>query len=75
MKVHCNKTECQKEFEANVTRQRFGGAQATRTNEMVQCPHCGKIDSQWVYASDVMPVFEGGFDARKRAARQWTTDN
>lgn len=75
MKVHCNRTECQKEFDAEVTRHRFGGGSATRTVEMVACPHCGKVDSHWVYAVDVAPTFAGGFDARKRAMRQWQNEN
>jgi hypothetical protein len=33
-------------------------------------------DSHWIYASsDMMPDFEGGFDARKRAERNWLQQN
>jgi hypothetical protein len=72
MRLHCNRADCQATFEADgVTHQRFAGATATRTNEMVRCPVCGRVDSQWVYAANVMPAFTGGFDARKRAAREW----
>jgi hypothetical protein len=73
--IHCNR--CDKEFEAGreMIRGSFCGTKAARLEQFCKCPHCGQNDSHWIYAADAMPAFEGGFDARKRAERQWLREN
>lgn len=73
--VHCNR--CDKAFQASaeMTRGPFCGSKAARLEQFAKCPHCGQNDSHWVFASDVMPTFEGGFDARKRAERKWLREH
>ena len=73
--VHCNR--CNKVFEMPIDgeRQIFAGQRATRIETFVECPHCGQKDAHWLFAADVMPEFDGNFDARKRAARRWMLEN
>jgi len=73
--VHCNR--CVKAFEApkQMDRGEFCGSKAARLEQFCVCPHCGQNDSHWIHADDVMPTFEGGFDARKRAERKWLMEN
>ena len=73
--IHCNR--CDKAFgaSAEMTRGSFAGSKAARLEQFTSCPHCGQNDSHWVFAQDVLPTFEGGFDARKRAERQWLRAN
>lgn len=73
--IHCNR--CDKAFEApkELDRQQFAGQKAARIETPCTCPHCQQTDWHWLFAGDVMPAFEGGFDARKRAERQWLMEN
>ena len=74
--IHCNR--CNATFEApkDMERDGFYGTKAARIRQFCLCPHCGQSDSHWVYAADIpMPTFEGGFDARKKAERQWLREN
>lgn len=73
--IHCNR--CDQPFEAprEMKRDGFCGQKAARIQEFCTCPHCQQTDGHWLYASDVMPVFEGGFDARKQQERQWLAAN
>jgi len=73
--IHCNR--CDKPFEStsDMTRGPFCGSKAARLEQFAHCPHCGQSDSHWVFASDIMPTFDGGFDARKRAERKWLREN
>lgn len=73
--IECNR--CAKTFAAPKTlrRAQFGGSRAARIETFCACPHCGQTDSHWFNASHVMPTFEGGFDARKRAERKWLSEN
>ena len=73
--IHCNR--CDKAFAApkEMNRDSFCGQPAARIHEFSTCPHCQQTDGHWVFASDTMPTFEGGFDQRKRAQRQWLATN
>ena len=73
--IHCNR--CDRAFSAlqDMTRGPFCGTKAARLEQFAKCPHCGQNDSHWIYASDLMPTFEGGFDARKRAEHKWRREN
>lgn len=73
--IHCNR--CDKSFsaESEMTRGPFCGTKAARLEQFSRCPHCGQNDSHWVFSADIMPTFEGGFDARKRAERKWQREN
>jgi hypothetical protein len=52
--IHCNR--CDKPFEVETaTRGKFHGSAAARVREFHTCPHCGRMDSHWVFASDIMP--------------------
>ena len=73
--IYCNR--CDEVFEMPVDgeRQAFSGEKAARLETFVECPHCGQKDSHWIFANDVMPVFNGNFDSRKRQARRWMSEN
>lgn len=73
--IHCNR--CDKAFLSPkaMTRGQFCGTKVARLKQFCKCPHCGQSDSHWVYARDLMPMFKGGFDARKRAQRKWMKEN
>jgi len=75
--LHCNRGDCGATFPApaDLERRGFAGSQAARTTTMVTCPHCQRPDGQWVHAADIMPTFEGGYDARRRQAMTWTLAN
>jgi hypothetical protein len=73
--IHCNR--CDKAFAApkEMPRFFFCGTKAARIDAFSKCPHCGQNDSHWVYARDVLPAFQGGFDKRKQAQRRWLQAN
>lgn len=73
--IHCNR--CHKAFEApkSLDRQPFAGESAARLEMPCTCPYCQQTDWHWFYADDVIPKFDGGFDARKRARLQWLLNN
>ena len=73
--LHCNR--CDEGFvaQSTLTREPFCGQQAARVQDFVTCPHCQQTDGHWVYAKDVLPTFEGNFEQRRRAMRQWLGEN
>lgn len=73
--IHCNR--CDEPFEASkqMTRDGFCGQKSTRIKDFCTCLHCGQTDCHWVFASDIMPIFEGGFEKRRRAERKWLRVN
>ena len=73
--IHCNR--CNKAFYApkEMTRDGFCGQKAARVHDFCTCPHCEQTDGHWVFASDLMPEFEGGFEKRRKAERQWLRNN
>jgi hypothetical protein len=74
--VHCNNTNCQIAFDAEATQSsKFSGGMAVRTSEMVRCPVCERTDSQWIYAHEVAPVFEGSPFQQKEQLRKWRNAN
>jgi len=73
--IHCNRCDGIFDAPAGLTRQGFCGTKAARIEIFAKCPLCGQNDSHWVYAADVMPEFEGGFDARRKAERKWLREN
>ena len=76
MKAHCNRTECQKEFEISETRtSKFHGSAAVRTKNFHTCPHCGMTDSHWFYAKDEMPTLTGSDGKVRRLQNDWMFDN
>ena len=51
--VHCNNVTCQKAFP--LTRERSGGElvdTTARLQDFETCPHCGRMDTHWIYARD-----------------------
>lgn len=73
--LHCNR--CDKSFLApkEMTRDKFYGQETTRINEFCTCPYCQQTDIHWVYANDLMPKFEGSFEKKRKAKRQWLNEN
>lgn len=73
--VHCNR--CDKPFEAikEMFRDMFCGQEAARIHEFSTCPMCQQTDNHWVYATDITPKFEGGFEKRRRVRRHWLQEN
>lgn len=73
--IHCNR--CGLSFSApkSLNCQPFCGERAARIDEFCTCPHCQQTDCHWLHAADVMPRFEGNFDGRKRAEREWLQAN
>ena len=73
--AHCNR--CDKAFtlKSDTERGPFCGSKAARIDQFIKCPHCGQTDTHWIFASDIAPEFDGGFDTRKRALRAWLTQN
>lgn len=73
--IHCNR--CNQAFAApkEMTRDGFHGQQAARIHDFCTCPHCEQTDAHWVFASDMMPEFEGNFEGRKRAKQEWLRAN
>lgn len=73
--IHCNR--CDQAFEApkDLPREGFAGQKAARIETFCTCPHCGQTDCHWLYANDVMPKFDGNFEARKRATMTWLLAN
>ena len=59
MIARCNNTNCQSKFETpELPHTTFNGSRAARITEFATCPVCGRMDTHWIYASDVMPKFE-----------------
>ena len=77
MKLHCNNANCQAVIIVNeaTPTSRFCGGAAVRTQEMIACPTCGRVDSQWIYAEDVAPIFVGTAYQQRTAQRKWTQEN
>ena len=73
--IRCNRCEAKFQVEKEMERDPFCGQKAARVQEFSNCPECGQGDHHWVYASDVMPKFEGGFDKRKRTEKTWLNSN
>lgn len=73
--LHCNR--CDKSFLApkKMTRDKFYGQETARTNEFCTCEHCQQTDIHWIYANDLIPEFEGSFEKRREAKRQWLKEN
>ena len=69
MTAHCN--ACNKPFEITEMRTRkFDGQAAIRTSEFHTCPHCGRMDVHWFFASDEMPA---GLNYRQQS--RWQENN
>lgn len=74
--VRCNK--CQSKFEApkEMKRTAFNGQSAARImDDFCTCPICGQTDCHWVYAKDIMPIFEGSKGQIKRQENEWLENN
>jgi len=73
--IHCNR--CNEAFEApkEMDRDGFHGQQAARIHDFCTCPHCQQTDAHWVFASDLIPTFEGNFESQKRQKKNWLNNN
>ena len=73
--IRCNKCEAVFSTDQQMSRDGFCGTKAARVQDFSTCPHCDQTDHHWVYSSDIMPTFEGGFDKRKTQERKWIMEN
>jgi hypothetical protein len=73
----CNKTHCQRQFVVpdDTPREKFCGGAAARILKPMVCPCCGRMDSHWVYAQDVLPEFTGTNEEIRQQAMAWRRDN
>ena len=73
-KIRCNR--CQGIWETEVKEHsKFRGQAAARVYDWFECPHCGQTDNHWIYASDIMPIFEGTPVQIKRQRENWLNEN
>ena len=73
--IRCNR--CDKHFPAPrpMKRDGFCGTMAARIQEVCTCPYCQQTDWHWVYASDIMPPFEGNLAISTSLRKQWLAEN
>ena len=73
--IRCNR--CQSKFEAPkaMVRNAFWGQAAARILDFCTCPKCSQTDNHYVYASDIMPVFEGSPGKIRRLQDDWMSQN
>jgi len=73
--IHCNR--CDQKFDApkDMQRNEFWGQNAARIDDFCTCPHCEQTDSHYVYATDIMPEFEGSPAKVRKMQRDWAEEN
>jgi len=58
-----------------MSRNQFWGQAAARILDFCTCPNCNQTDNHYVYASDIMPVFDGTPGKINRQQESWKEEN